>query len=202
MADDEVLVRQGLCGLLALEPDFEVVGQASTGAEAVEAVKRLRPDVVLMDIQMPVMNGVEATRILISENAETRVLILTTFSEDVLVVQAIQSGAKGYLLKDSGSKQVAAAIRSIAQGYMTLGAEVSGRLLQRATSDARLNSKLTTRETEVLRLLREGRSNREIAERLSIADKTVRDHVSSILAQLNLRDRTQAALWAQQNLPD
>lgn len=201
VADDEVLVRQGLCGLLSLEPDLEVVGQAANGAEAVEMVRRLKPSVVLMDVQMPVMNGVEATRQIISECPESKVLILTTFSEDALVVQAIQSGAHGYLLKDSGGKQVAAAIRSIALGYMTLGQDVSRKLVENAQSSRQLDSasKLTPREIEVLNLLAKGATNRDIAQQLSITEKTVRDHVSNILGQLNLRDRTQAALWAKEH---
>jgi DNA-binding NarL/FixJ family response regulator len=201
VADDEILVRQGLCGLLALEADFEVVGQAGTGAEALEQARRLKPDVILMDIQMPVMNGVEATKVVMQEQPATRILVLTTFSEDALVVQAVQAGAHGYLLKDSGAKQIASAVRSIAQGYMTLDSAVSERLLQQSKPRDRAPlEKLTAREMQVLQLLSEGRTNAEIGASLGITDKTVRDHIGNILFRLNVRDRTQAALWAQQNL--
>lgn len=201
VADDEVLVRQGLCGLLALEPDFEVVGQASNGAEAIEQALRLQPDIVLMDIQMPVMNGVQATRELRQKMENVRIVMLTTFSDDALVVQAVQNGAHGYLLKDSGGKQLAAAIRTASIGYMTLNSDVAGKLLHHATPAASPAAGLTAREREVLSLLSKGRTNKEISKELQITEKTVRDHVSNILAHLNLRDRTQAALWAQQNLP-
>lgn len=199
VADDEVLVRQGLCGLLSLESDMEIVGEASNGAEVIDVVNRLHPDVVLMDIQMPVMNGVEATKALTAAHSNTRVLMLTTFDDDVLVVQAVQNGAHGYLLKDSGVKQLAAAIRTISLGYMTLGSQVSEKLLQNTTAAVRTDSpKLTPRELEVLHLLSEGKTNREIADQLSITEKTVRDHVCNILEELQLRDRTQAALWAKE----
>jgi NarL family two-component system response regulator LiaR len=201
VADDEILVRQGLCGLLALESDFEVVGQAGTGAEAIEQARRLKPDVILMDIQMPVMNGVQATKTLVEEQLGVRILVLTTFSEDALVIQAVQAGAHGYLLKDSGAKQIAAAIRSIAQGYMTLDSDISDKLLQQQKPRDRAPlEKLTAREMQVLQLLSQGKTNAEIGSSLGITDKTVRDHVGNILLRLNLRDRTQAALWAQQNL--
>ena len=201
MADDEILVRQGLCGLLSLEPDFEIVGQAGNGAEASELARKLTPDVVLMDIQMPVMNGVEATREILANLAGTRVLVLTTFSEDALVVQAMQAGAQGYLLKDSGARQIAAAIRSTAQGYMTINPAVTEKLLRqpRHSSEADL-SMFTNREREVLQYLSKGSTNSEIAVGMGISEKTVRDHVSNILNRLNLRDRTQAALWAQEHL--
>jgi DNA-binding NarL/FixJ family response regulator len=201
VADDEILVRQGLCGLLALEPDFEIVGQAANGAEALEQARSLAPDVILMDIQMPMMNGVEATRNVLAERLPARVLVLTTFSEDTLVVQAMQAGAHGYLLKDSGARQVAAAIRAIAQGYTAVDSEVSHTLVpQPKSSEHPLLGRFTAREKEVLQLLREGATNAEIATRLGITEKTVRDHIGNILSHLNLRDRTQAALWAAQNL--
>lgn len=200
VADDEVLVRQGLCGLLALEPDFEVVGQASNGAEAIEQAQKLQPDIVLMDIQMPVMNGVQATRELRATMKDVRIVVLTTFSDDELVVQAVQSGAHGYLLKDSGGKQLAAAIRSAAIGYMTLNPGVADKLLQHTSSESPQANGLTRREREVMGLLSKGRTNKEISEALQITEKTVRDHISNVLAQLNLRDRTQAALWAQEHL--
>jgi len=200
VADDETLVRQGLCGLLALEADFEIVGEAANGMAALNAVRLLRPDVVLMDIQMPLMDGVEATRAIMKENLQSRILILTTFSDDALIVQAIQNGAHGYLLKDSGAKQIAAAVRSIALGYMTLGTTVGEKLVQSVSvPPPEANPKLTAREAEVLGLLAKGHTNREIAENLHITEKTVRDHVCRILAKLGLRDRTQAALWAQKH---
>lgn len=201
VADDEILVRQGLCGLLSLESDFDIAGQVGNGAEALEQARLLKPDVILMDIQMPIMNGVEATKAIVAENGEARILVLTTFSDDALVIQAVQAGAKGYLLKDSGAKQIASAIRSIAQGYLTLDSDVSDKLLQQPKPrDRELLEKFTAREREVLQLLKQGRTNAEISAALGITEKTVRDHVGNILWRLNVRDRTQAALWAQQNL--
>lgn len=201
VADDEILVRQGLCGLLALEEDFEVVGQVSNGADALAAAVELNPDVVLMDIQMPVMNGVEATMRLRDEHPAIRVLVLTTFADDALVVQAMQAGAAGYLLKDSGAKQVSSAIRAVAQGYMALDSDVSGKLWQAAKAGRTPElERFTPREREVLAKLAEGKTNADIAAEFGVTEKTVRDHIGNILANLNLRDRTQAALWAQKHL--
>lgn len=198
VADDETLVRQGLCGLLSLEADFEIVAEAANGADALAAIRRFKPDVVLMDIQMPQMNGVEATRAIVAEQLHTRILILTTFSDENLIVEAIQSGAHGYLLKDSGGKQIAAAVRSTAFGYLTLGDRVGDKIVKNVcTTTVATNPTLTARETEVLGLLGKGHSTREIAEQLQITEKTVRDHIGNILIRLNLRDRTQAALWGQ-----
>lgn len=197
VADDEILVRQGLCGLLALESDFDIVGQVGNGAEALEQARLLKPDVILMDIQMPVMNGVEATRAIVADNDDARILVLTTFSDDALVIQAVQAGAKGYLLKDSGAKQIASAIRSTAQGYLTLDSDVSDKLLQQSQPrGSELLQRFTARERQVLELLKQGRTNAEISAKLGITEKTVRDHVGNILFRLNVRDRTQAALWA------
>ena len=201
MADDEILVRQGLCGLLTLEDDFEIVAQVGNGADALEAALAMKPDIVLMDIQMPVMNGVEATQRLREQQPGTRVLVLTTFAEDVLVFQAMQAGAAGYLLKDSGAKQLSSAIRAISQGYTALDSDVSHKLWEatNVVSSAELE-KFTPREREVLLCLAQGKSNAEMATELRVTEKTIRDHVGNILARLNLRDRTQAALWAQKEL--
>jgi DNA-binding NarL/FixJ family response regulator len=204
IVDDEAIVRQGLAGLLGLEPDLEVAGTAANGADALVLADKCRPDVVLMDIQMPVLDGIEATKRLLQQQPDVRVLVLTTFDEDELIVQALKSGAHGYLLKDCGGKQLAAAVRSIKQGFTTLAKQAVHSIVAHA-NDAYDNgrtglSKLTAREKEVLACLAEGCTNAQIAERLSVTEKTVRDHVSSILGELGLRDRTQAALWAKSNL--
>ncbi len=211
IADDQVMVRQGFTVLLDAEPGIEVVGQAVDGADAVAKVAELRPDVVLMDIRMPGLGGIEATRRITAPPAPpappaaaVRVLILTTFDLDEYVYEALRAGASGFLLKDASAAELAHAVRVVATGEALLAPAVTRRLI---TEFARLTRAprpprpdrvggLTERETEVLGLIAQGLSNAEIAERLVVAEQTVKTHVGRILAKLGLRDRTQAAVFA------
>ena len=205
LVDDQQLVRTGFRMILADEADIEVVGEAKDGSEGVALVGRLEPDVVVMDIRMPVMDGVEATRQIVRERAgRSRVLILTTFDADEYVVEALRAGASGFVLKDVPPDDFAAAIRTIAAGDALLAPSVTRQLLDRfrdrlpaATGDADARLKdLTDRELEVLKLVARGLSNREIAERLVLAEPTVKTHVSHMLLKLDLRDRAQAVVLA------
>jgi len=204
VADDHQVVRDGFAGLLDTQPDFTVVGTASDGAEAVRICRDLRPDVVLMDVRMPGMDGIEATRQLARFAVDARVLILTTFDLDEYVFDALRAGASGFLLKDVTAERLFDAVRVIAAGDGLLAPAVTRRLisefaLQQPKSDAPSTAgiaDLTPRETQVLRLLAEGLSNPEIAARLVVTDETVKTHVSRILSKLGLRDRTQAVVAA------
>lgn len=208
LVDDQTLVRQGLASLLSLEDDFEIVGHAGHGQEAVNVCQSVGPDVILMDIRMPVMDGVAATKAIREKNQDVKILVLTTFDEDEYIVQAMSAGASGYLLKDAPTEQLAAAIRSVYSGMTQLGPTIAPKLFSRlaaggaapAATKADVENMFTGRELEILRLLGEGKSNKEIAQTLFITEGTVKNHITKILAQLNVRDRTQAALWAQQNL--
>lgn len=208
LVDDQALVRQGLATLLALEEDFEIVGQASQGTEAVQLAESLKPDVILMDIRMPQTDGVSATKQIVGKMPQTKVLVLTTFDDDEYIVQAMQAGASGYLLKDLPSEQLASAVRAVHQGYTQLGPTITTKIISRLNSGgqqpepskATLTELFTGRELEVLRLLGQGKSNKEIAQKLFITEGTVKNHITRILSQLNVRSRTEAALWAQQNL--
>jgi DNA-binding NarL/FixJ family response regulator len=204
VADDHQVVRDGFAGLLETQPDFTVVGTASDGAEAVRICRDLRPDVVLMDVRMPGMDGIEATRQLSRFAVDARVLILTTFDLDEYVFDALRAGASGFLLKDVTAERLFDAVRVIAAGDGLLAPAVTRRLisefaLQQPKPDAPSTAgiaDLTPRETQVLRLLAEGLSNPEIAARLVVTDETVKTHVSRILSKLGLRDRTQAVVAA------
>jgi DNA-binding NarL/FixJ family response regulator len=204
VADDHQVVRDGFAGLLDTQPDFTVVGTASDGAEAVRICRDLRPDVVLMDVRMPGMDGIEATRQLARFAVDARVLILTTFDLDEYVFDALRAGASGFLLKDVTAERLFDAVRVIAAGDGLLAPAVTRRLisefaLQQPKPDAPSTAgiaDLTPRETQVLRLLAEGLSNPEIAARLVVTDETVKTHVSRILSKLGLRDRTQAVVAA------
>jgi DNA-binding NarL/FixJ family response regulator len=206
LVDDQALVRSGFRMILEAREDMEVVGEAEDGAEAVELTRALEPDVVLMDVRMPGVDGVEATRRLAVAGTKARILILTTFDLDEYVYDALRAGASGFLLKDVQPAQLVDAIRVVARGEALLAPSVTRRLLDRFAASlpsgeerapARLES-LTARELEILRLLADGLSNAEIAERLFLGETTVKSHVSSILRKLRVRDRVQAVVLAYQ----
>ncbi|BAZ33116.1 LuxR family two component transcriptional regulator [Cylindrospermum sp. NIES-4074] len=204
LVDDQSLIRQGLRALLELEPDLEIVGEAENGENAINLVAQLQPDVVLLDIRMPIMDGVAATQEIHKRFPSIKVLVLTTFDDDQYVTAALQNGAMGYLLKDTPSEELAVAIRAVHKGYTQLGPGIVRKLLTQFPSTAVTQSppappslaELTPREKEVLRLIATGASNREIAQELYISEGTVKNHVTNILNRLNLRDRTQAAIFA------
>ncbi|MBW8798838.1 MAG: response regulator transcription factor [Streptomyces sp.] len=205
IADDQQMVRQGFTVLLNAQPGIEVVGQAVDGLDAVAKVAELAPDVVLMDIRMPELGGIEATRRIVGERPHIRVLVLTTFDLDEYVYEALRSGASGFLLKDASADKLAEAVRVVAAGDALLAPGITRRLITqfsqldgggvRTPLKARV-ADLTERETEVLTLIAQGLSNAEIAERLVVAEQTVKTHVGRILVKLGLRDRTQAAVFA------
>jgi DNA-binding NarL/FixJ family response regulator len=195
IADDHGIVRQGLRMYLALDPELEVVGEAANGAEALKLARDLAPDVVLMDLLMPVMDGVSATAAIRNELSDVEVVALTSVLEDSAVYGAMRAGAVGYLLKDTQAEELCRAIKAAASGQVQLSPSVAARLL-REVDPPESPEPLTERETEVLRHLATGQSNREIAQSLIIAEKTVRTHVSNILAKLGVASRTQAALHA------
>jgi DNA-binding NarL/FixJ family response regulator len=204
IADDQELIRAGLKLILQTQPDIEVVGEAANGKDAVEAAATLRPDVILMDIRMPGMEGIEATRrILDQESDHPRILILTTFDLDEYVYRALKAGASGFLLKDTPPDQLVAAIRSVGDGDALLSPSITRRLIEAFTATdpvtpdvPRELGLLSPRETEVLQLLARGRSNPEIANELFVAETTVKSHVARILTKLDLRDRVQAVVFA------
>ncbi|MCF3136700.1 response regulator [Streptomyces olivochromogenes] len=204
IADDQQMVRQGFTVLLNTQPDIDVVGQAVDGLDAIAKVAELAPDVVLMDIRMPELGGIEATRRLITDESAVKVLVLTTFDLDEYVYEALRAGASGFLLKDASADQLAEAVRVVAAGDALLAPGITRRLIaefarldggHRAPLKQRVGD-LTERETEVLALIAQGLSNAEIAERLVVAEQTVKTHVGRILVKLGLRDRTQAAVFA------
>jgi DNA-binding NarL/FixJ family response regulator len=195
IADDHSVVRQGLQMFLALDEALEVVGEAKNGAEAVDLARQLKPDVVLMDLLMPEMDGIEATRIIRRELPEIEVIALTSVLEDKAIFDAVRVGAIGYLLKDTESEKLREAIRAAAAGQVQLSPEVAVRLMREVSAPDSPET-LTDRETEVLRAVARGWSNQEIADRLVISEATVKTHVSSILSKLNLPSRTRAALYA------
>ncbi len=204
IADDQQMVRQGFTVLLNTQSDIEVIGQAVDGLDAVSKVAELDPDVVLMDIRMPELGGIEATRRIVGANPGIRVLVLTTFDLDEYVYEALVAGASGFLLKDASADQLAEAVRVVAAGDALLAPGVTRRLITefsrmrdrpRAPLKERVGD-LTERETEVLALIAQGLSNAEIAQRLVVAEQTVKTHVGRILVKLGLRDRTQAAVFA------
>ena len=195
IVDDHGIVRQGLRMYLRFDPDLEVVGEASNGKEAVDQALQLRPDLVLMDILMPVMDGLEATTTIRKALPDTEVIALTSVLDDAVIHQAIRAGAIGYLLKDTGSDELCRAIHAAVAGQVQLSRQVAQRMITNYDED-RLIQTLTEREMDVLRQLVQGCSNKEIALNLSIAEKTVKAHVGNILAKLEVTSRTQAALIA------
>ena len=206
LVDDQKLIREGLRTLLEMEQDMAIVGEASDGAAAVKAFEELGPDVVLMDVRMPGMDGVEATRRIRSHSPEAKILVLTTFDEDELVFEAVRVGARGYLLKDVSGADLSAAIRAIAAGGSALQPSVARKVMDAfarlaeptPASAGHLAEPLSGREQAVLGLLARGLSNKEIAAQLFLAEGTVKNHVSAILAKIDARDRTQAALKARE----
>ena len=207
LVDDQALFREGLRTLLALQADFEITGEAANGEEAVALARKLVPDVVLMDLRMPVLGGVEATRRITAEAPAARVIVLTTFEEDEEVFAALRAGAAGYLLKASPSAKLCEAIRLAARGESLLEPSVAAKVVaefarigdrEPRRSFPPLAEPLSIRERDVLRLLAEGRSNKEIAGELGIAEGTVKNHMSNVLGKLGVLDRTQAALRARE----
>ena len=212
LVDDQTLIRQGIRLLLEIEPDIQVVGQAANGREALQQVEASHPDVVLMDVRMPEMNGVEATRALSARFPEVKVIILTTFEDDETVFEGLKAGARGYLLKDISSEEMAQAVRRVAAGEALIEPRLTRKVLAEfsrlaTASDQNAPSKtapdglvvaLTEREREVLNALAHGLSNREIAGQLVITEGTVKNHVSSLIDKLGVRDRTQAILKGQE----
>jgi DNA-binding NarL/FixJ family response regulator len=220
IVDDQTLLRESFRRLLELEGDgLEVIGTAASGAEAISTIETLAtrdrlPDVVLMDVRMPQLSGVEATREICQRWPRVRVMMLTTFDDEEFIVEGLRAGAKGYLLKDVSSGQLVDAIRAVQRGESPLQPSVAAKLVARLThpeqdalpastmpraGEEAHASELTDRESEILRLVAQGKSNREIGEMLFITEGTVKNHVSSILTKLGLRDRTQAALWAREH---
>jgi DNA-binding NarL/FixJ family response regulator len=195
VVDDHSVVRQGLKMFLGLDPELEVIGEAVDGADGVKKAKELKPDVVLMDLLMPVMDGITAIGVLRRELPETEVIALTSVLEDSSVVGAVRAGAIGYLLKDTESDELCRAIKAAAAGQVQLSPKAAARLMREVRAPESPET-LTERETEVLRLLAQGRSNKEIAHDLTIGEKTVKTHVSNILSKLSVPSRTQAALYA------
>ncbi len=203
VADDQDLIRDGLAAILDSQQDLEVVGTAADGAEAIRAVRDLRPDITLMDIRMPGTDGLEATRQLLADNPPaTRIVVLTTFDEDDLVVQALQLGASGFLLKDLPRQRLVDAVRAVHDGDLRIAPSITRRLVQRQLdrrtdpTRARLLERLSERESEVLRLVARGLTNSEIAGELFLSESTVKTHVSRLLQKLTMRDRVQLVILA------
>ena len=211
VVDDQQLMREGLASLLSIQPGIEIVGAAANGREAVEQAQRLSPDIILMDVRMPVMDGVTATQQVRQQLPSCQVLMLTTFDDDEYVFKALAAGASGYLLKDIPAESLAKAVQLAYKGIYqldpsiaakligTLATSPSSSLIGPAPAASAQQYDLTEREGEVLRLIAQGATNREIAEELVISEGTVKNHISNILSRLGLRDRTQAAIFAREN---
>ena len=201
LADDHAVVRSGLAGLIGSTDDLEVVGVARDGSEAVALVREHRPDVVVMDLQMPVLDGVGATRAIVAEHTGTEVLVLTSFSDHARIDAAIEAGAVGYLLKDAEPDALLDGIRAVARGESPLDPRAARRLLTRAAPGAGSagQGELSPRESEVLRLVVEGLLNKQIAVRLGITERTVKAHLTSAYQRIGVADRTQAALWVERH---
>ncbi len=205
LVDDQNAYRNGLAELLSLEPDLSVVGQAENGEKAITLTAAHQPDVILMDVRMPICNGVEATRVIHQRYPWIRILVLSTFDEDEYIWQSLQFGALGYLLKSTPASQLADAIRVLSQGCSQLGPTIAPKVFAQlnpvqVVQDGGADGLLSEREQDVVKLLGQGKNNKEIAQALHLSQGTVRNHISRILSELGLRDRTQAALWAQKHL--
>ncbi len=198
LVDDHEMVRMGLAAYLSTTDDIEVVGEAENGKEGVRLAKELKPDVILMDLVMEEMDGIEATKEILKENPQARIIVLTSFVDDEKVYPVIEAGAMSYLLKTTRAPQIAEAIRAAYKGESVLEAKVTTKMMKKMRSESEKlpHHDLTERELEVLRLIAEGKTNQEIADQLVIGIKTVKTHVSNILAKLNVEDRTQAAIYA------
>lgn len=204
LCDDQAVIRDGLEMLLTLEKDFQVVASAQDGAEALELAQKHKPDLILMDLKMPIMNGIEATREIRKKLPNAKILVLTTYDDDEWLFDAIRAGASGYLLKDTPRQKIIEAIRGTLEGKSFLDPAVAGKVLHQVASNQTqpasiLKEKLTERELDVLRLLAKGMPNQDIASQLHLSEGTVRNHVSAILEKLNVSDRTQAAIIAIQH---
>ena len=201
ICDDQALVREGLEMLLNLDPDLDVVGTAENGKEAVEIAGKLMPDIVLMDLKMPVMNGIEATRAIRAAYPEIKVLVLTTYDHDEWLFDAIRAGASGYLLKDARREDIINAIKGTFESKTFIDPKVAGKVLKQAADrqihiPSEITSKITKRELDVLRLIAKGFSNTDIARKLHLSEGTIRNHVSAIFTKLQVNDHTQAAILA------
>lgn len=200
LVDDHEMVRMGLAAFLSTEKGIEIVGEASSGAEGVKLAGKMKPDIVLMDLVMEEMDGIEATREVLKVHPEAKVIVLTSFHDDDKVYPAVEAGAFSYLLKTARASEIAQAVRQAARGQSVFEAQVAGKLMSRFRGESGMDpvphEQCTERELEVLQLIGEGRSNQEIADELYIGIKTVKTHVSNILSKLGVEDRTQAAIYA------
>jgi len=199
IADDQTLFRSGLARLLGEDPRVEIVGQASDGVDAVKQTTALKPDVVLMDLKMPNLDGIEATRKIVSEHPEIKVLVLTTFDADSYVLQALRAGASGYVLKNSQAAAIVSSILAVVAGERVMASAVANRVLDMltgTTTPKEFYDGLTAREVEILKLLATGQANKQIAYHLRISEKTVRNHISNMYGKLQIYDRSQAVLYA------
>ncbi|HEX7538106.1 MAG TPA: response regulator transcription factor [Dermatophilaceae bacterium] len=198
LVDDHPLVRAGLTTLIATTDDLQIVGEAAGGEQAVEMAADLKPEVVLMDLSMPGMDGVEATRLILGAHPEIRVVVLTSFADEERVSDALAAGAVGYLLKDCDAREVIAAIRSASQGHAPLDPRVARALLPSTTP--RVKDTLSARELQVLRLVAKGLANKQIGRSLGISERTVKVHVGHVFRRIGVTDRTSAAMWARDNI--
>jgi DNA-binding NarL/FixJ family response regulator len=200
LVDDHAVVRHGLKQLLATEPEIEVVGMAADGHEALDLVRRHRPDVVLMDLAMPGLDGIAATRSILGENPDVKVVVLTSFGDEARIIDALDAGAQGYLLKHTEPDALIEAVRSAHAGFAPLDPR-AGRVLLDQQRRRQVRSEISQREREVLGLVTRGMANKQIARRLGISERTVKAHLTNVFQRIGVTDRTQAALWARENLP-